>query len=120
MSAVLGIRGSYWQGREEAGRRRSYRVGAARDGAVTVSGEFFDALHRQTYEWLGHLAEEADLGKHLSALPATIAWIADLPVGKMGRDDAARVAAAVLGISERAVYRGSQPRARRGPDAKSL
>ena len=114
--SVMGIRGPYWHGWEQAGRRRSYRVGAARDGAVTVSPVFFDLFRNETCgEFLDHLAEQNDPRDHIAGLPT---WIVDtlesVDFGRpLGRDAAAQVAAAVLGISERAVYRGMEPRERR-------
>ncbi len=152
VEAVEGIRGDYWQGREQSGLRRSYRTGAHRDGAVTVSGPvtpparaFFDLLRDETCaHWLDHLADQDDPCEHTRELPA---WIARLPKSvdfsrlrtsgmaapvcrtcyhqtirrasgwwcthchrtrepHVARDAAARVAAAVLGVSVRSVYRG--------------
>lgn len=110
VSAVIGIRGPYWRGREAAGRRRSYRVGPPRDGTVTVSPGFFDSFCDETCRpWVDHVADQDDPREHTSELPA---WIADLLKSvnfdrKVGRDAAARVAAAVLGVSVRSVYRGT-------------
>jgi hypothetical protein len=107
VEAVQGICGL--QGRRRAGRRPSYRTGAHRDGAVAVSGAFFDLLRDETCaHWLDHLADQDDPRDHIRELPA---WIARLPESvdfdqKVGRDAAARVAAAVLGVSVRSVYRG--------------
>jgi hypothetical protein len=108
VTAVRGIRGPYWHGRERAGRRRSYRTGSSREGAVTVSGQFFDLFVNETCaRWLDHLADQDDPRGHTCELPA---WIARLPESvdfdhKVGQDAAARVAAAVLGVSVRSVYR---------------
>lgn len=141
---VVGIRGPYWQGQERAGRRRSYRVGASRDGAVNVSGAFIDLLRDETCAyWLDHLADQKDPCEHTLELPG---WIARLPESvdftrlrrsgmaapvcrtcrqktvrrasgwwcthchrtrepHVARDAAARLAAAVLGVSVRSVYR---------------
>lgn len=109
VDAVTGIRGPHWQGRERAGRRHSYLAGVSRGGAVTVSREFFDLLRNETCaRWLDHLADQDDPREHTRDLPA---WIARLTGcvdfgQKVGREAAARVAAAVLDISVRSVYRG--------------
>jgi len=122
---VCGLRdghpGRWWREREKAELRRSYRTDTARDGAVTVSGAFFDLLCETCARWLNHLEhlgeqderdEEVAPREHTRELPA---WIARLPAsvdfdGKVGRDAAARVAAAVLGVGVRSVYRGVKPR----------
>jgi hypothetical protein len=148
----MGIRGPYWEGRERAGRRRSYSTGASRDGSVSVSDAFFGLLRDETCAyWLDHLRDQDDPCGHTRELPP---WIARLPksvdFGRLrdfdrlrrsgtaapvcrtcghktirresgwwctcchrtrephvARDAAARVAAAVLGVSVRSVYRGS-------------
>jgi hypothetical protein len=106
--SVQGIRGPYWAGREESGRRRSYRVGGKyRDGAVTVSRSFFPDLHGSCARWLDHVAEQDDPCGHAQALPE---WLADcweeIRRVERGDDAAARVAAGVLGVDVRSVYRG--------------
>lgn len=82
---------------------------------MAVSGEFFHLLCDETCaRWLAHLEDVStdprDQREHTSELPA---WIARLPglvhrgkESKLQRDAAARVAAAVLGIGVRSVYRG--------------
>jgi hypothetical protein len=105
--AVQGVRGPYWEGREQAGRRRSYRVGGDRDGSVTVGRDFFADFCRQCAWWLDHVADENDPGGHVTELPAWVVqcWARVRRVER-GHDAAARVAAEVLGISVRSVYRG--------------
>jgi hypothetical protein len=145
VDAVKGIRGEYWHGRERAKLPKSYRTGAHRDGAVIVSGAFFDLLRDETCAyWLDHLADQDDPCEHTRELPA---WIGRLPksvnFGRLrmtgmaapmcricghqtirrasgwwcthchrtreplvAQDAAARLAAAVLGISVRSFYRG--------------
>jgi hypothetical protein len=109
VDAVKGIRDPSWQARRRARRRQSYRTGATRGDAVIVSGQFFDLLRDETCaRWLDHLADQDDPREHTHELPA---WIARLPTSvdfgrKVGRDAAASVAAAVLGVSTRSVYRG--------------
>jgi hypothetical protein len=109
--AVQGVRGPYWEGREQTGRRRSYRVGGAhRDGSVTVERDFFDDFCRQCAWWLDHVADEEDPQAHCRELPS---WIAGLPASvdfsrKVGRDAATQIAADVLGISARSMYRGGR------------
>jgi hypothetical protein len=81
VEAVQGIRGPYWSGRQRAGRRRSYRVGAVRDGAIIVSPAFFDPTRNDSFvsacaRWVGHLVRQVNPHAHASALPA---WIARLP-----------------------------------------
>jgi hypothetical protein len=108
VDAVQGIRGGYWQGRDKRGLRKSYRTGAHRDGAVVVSDQFFDLLRDETCgEWLDHLTEQQDPVRHVRELPA---WIRSLLKSvdfnrPVGRDAAAHVAAAVLDVSVRSVYR---------------
>lgn len=106
--AVQGVRGPYWEGREQTGRRRSYRVGGAdRDGSVTVDRDFFDDFCRQCAWWLDHVADEDDPSGHVRELPAWVVqcW-AKVRRVERGDDAATRVAAEVLGISLRSVYRG--------------
>jgi hypothetical protein len=129
VEAVQDIRGPYWQGRERAGLRRSYRTGAARDGAVVVSGPYFDPRRQKMTTFfdllrdetcrplLDHLAEvvqpvRADLRgarvrEHTRELPVWIKRVLNSVdfFSRPGDDAAARVAAAVLGISVRSIYR---------------
>jgi hypothetical protein len=110
VEAVRGIRGPLWRARDRARLRHAYLVaGPYRDGAVRVGGQFFELFVDKTCSrWVGHLAEQDDPCGHTRELPG---WIARLPESvdfdrKVGREAAVRVAAAVLGVSPRAVYRG--------------
>jgi hypothetical protein len=107
VTAVQGVRGPYWEGREQTGRRRSYRVGGDRDGSVTVGRDFFPDFCRQCAWWLDHVADEGDPSGHVRELPDWIVqcW-AKVRRVERGDDAATRVAAEVLGISLRSVYRG--------------
>jgi hypothetical protein len=108
VEAVQGIRGEYWEDRGRAQRRRSYRVGGAQPGgAVTVGPAFFPDVRAICKAWAIHVDEQDDPGAHVRALPA---WVADCwakaPRGVQLADDAgACVAAALLGIDVRSVYR---------------
>jgi hypothetical protein len=122
VQSLVGIRGPYWQGREEAGRRRSYRVGESRDGAVTVTEQFFGLVHRTFVRWVEHQEDPDYRSGHIHDLTAWVdqegntcelpAWFHRLTraiestATAVGQDAAARMAAEVLGVSLSSVYRG--------------
>ncbi len=111
--AVQGIRGPLWQGRQKAGLSHSYRdfraASVLRDGSVSASPDFFDLFRDKTCaRVLDHLADQDDPRAHTRGLRPI--WIARLLGSvdfkrKVGLDAATRLAAAVLGISERSFSR---------------
>jgi hypothetical protein len=73
-----------------------------------VDRDFFALLRDETCaHYLDHLAVQDDPREHTRELPTWIAQVTNSVdfTRKMGRDAAAQVAAAVLGISARRIYR---------------
>ena len=131
--SVKGIRGPYW--RERAGKRRSYKArGVIHSNTVSVSPQFHELLTDACGQWIAHLkgyctAADSDLAlrEHLSTLlPTSGRWLIKLlrPVleeeqsgeayfsGAIGPEhtatQAAIVAAELLGVGVRSLYRGKQ------------
>lgn len=110
LRAVEGIRGPYFAGRKQSGRRLSYQPGQrpARDGMVSVSEDFYGDLAEDCRRWHEHVEEvpEADRAAHLDALPK---WLRDVVIRigfrSIGVDAGVRMAAQLLGVDPRSVYR---------------
>jgi hypothetical protein len=122
VSAVARIRGPYWH--ERTGRRRSYRaLSPVTRNVMVVPPGFHERVSEACAAWLEHLKQPSDepeaLGIHVQQLPD---WVRELlssvvdvdedgPAFRrwrqgLNRDDSRHVAAALLGVGVRSVYRG--------------
>ena len=113
VKAVQGIRGKAFddRGGARAARRRSYRAqSAVRKNTIVVSPAFVDLVRETCAAWLNHLGDEDAPIVHVRALPE---WVPPLLEGvsfeqKVGATADARVAATLLGVSLRSVYRRAE------------
>lgn len=131
LAAVQGIRGPFWRERERGEgldpRRRSYwsEWRPPRANSIAVPADFHAAIIDACERWLRHLKCDLDrdepeaLGTHVRELPKLARELLSVvtTVDEDGpyftraspeatRTDAHRVAAALLGVGVRSVYRG--------------
>lgn len=94
------------------GRRHSYAVVSGskglRDNTISVSGQFFELLVERCEVWFSHHSaiERSQFAAHLKPLPQWVRRSVPAGINRMTRSNAVKLAAALLGVSERTFYRG--------------